>query len=176
MFFRFRVLIYRTFKSARRSKERQVTQMDPFAELYEKYQPDIYRFLLRMLGGDALAAEELTQETFYQAFLSFGRFRGDCTVKTWLCQIAHNVQIGDNTVMAAQCGIAGSTIIGKNCIFGGQVGIAGHIKIADHTTLGAQAGVIGNIRKSGEVLIGSPVIPVRQYMKAYAKFKQAAEE
>ena len=93
-----------------------------------------------------------------------------------LCQIAHNVQIGDNTVMAAQCGIAGSTIIGKNCIFGGQVGIAGHIKIADHTTLGAQAGVIGNIRKSGEVLIGSPVIPVRQYMKAYAKFKQAAEE
>ena len=93
-----------------------------------------------------------------------------------LCQIAHNVQIGDNTVMAAQCGIAGSTVIGKNCIFGGQVGIAGHLKIADHTTLGAQAGVIGNIRKSGEVLIGSPVIPVRQYMKAYALFKQAAEE
>ncbi len=93
-----------------------------------------------------------------------------------LCQIAHNVQIGENTVMAAQCGIAGSTVIGKNCIFGGQVGIAGHLKIADHTTLGAQAGVIGNIRKSGEVLIGSPVIPVRQYMKAYALFKQAAEE
>ena len=65
--------------------------MDSFAELYEKYQPDIYRFLLRMLGGDPLAAEELTQETFYQAFLSFGRFRGDCTVKTWLCQIAKNV-------------------------------------------------------------------------------------
>ena len=65
--------------------------MDPFAELYEKYQPDIYRFLLRMCGGDTLAAEELTQESFYQAFLSFGRFRGECTVKTWLCQIAKNV-------------------------------------------------------------------------------------
>ena len=93
-----------------------------------------------------------------------------------LCMIAHNVQIGDNTVMAAQCGIAGSATIGKNCIFGGQVGIAGHINIADHTTLGAQAGVIGNIRKSGEVLVGSPVIPVRTYMKAYARFKQAGEE
>ncbi len=93
-----------------------------------------------------------------------------------LCMIAHNVQIGDNTVMAAQCGIAGSAVIGKNCIFGGQVGIAGHIRIADHTTLGAQAGVIGNIRKSGEVLVGSPVIPVRTYMKAYARFKQAGEE
>ncbi len=65
--------------------------MDSFAALYTQYQPDIYRFLLRMTGGDAAAAEELTQETFYQAFLSFGRFRGECTVKTWLCQIAKNV-------------------------------------------------------------------------------------
>ncbi|MCR4645192.1 MAG: sigma-70 family RNA polymerase sigma factor [Oscillospiraceae bacterium] len=65
--------------------------MDPFAELYETYQPDIYRFLLCLSGGDALAAEELTQECFYQAFLSFGRFRGECTVRTWLCQIAKNV-------------------------------------------------------------------------------------
>ena len=56
--------------------------MDPFAELYEKYQPDIYRFLLCLTGGDALAAEELTQECFCQAFLSFGRFRGECIVKT----------------------------------------------------------------------------------------------
>ena len=64
---------------------------DPFAKLYETYQPDIYRFLLRISGGEPLIAEELTQETFYQAFLSFGRFRGECTVKTWLCQIAKNV-------------------------------------------------------------------------------------
>ena len=93
-----------------------------------------------------------------------------------LCQIAHNVQIGDNTVMAAQCGIAGSAIIGKNCIFGGQVGIAGHIRIADHTTIGAQGGVIGSIRKEGEVLLGSPVIPVKQYLRAYAHFKASGAE
>lgn len=93
-----------------------------------------------------------------------------------LCQIAHNVEIGDNTVMAAQCGIAGSTKIGKNCIIAGQVGIAGHLKIADNTTLGAQAGVIGNIRKSGQAMLGSPAIPIRTYMKSYARFKQAGEE
>ncbi len=93
-----------------------------------------------------------------------------------LCQIAHNVVIGDHTVMAAQTGIAGSTVVGKYCIFAGQVGIAGHLKIADHTTICAQGGVIGNIRKDGQVLVGSPVIPVKQYMKAYALFKQAAEE
>ena len=93
-----------------------------------------------------------------------------------LCQIAHNVEIGDNTVMAAQCGIAGSTKIGKNCVLAGQVGVAGHLKIADHTTLAAQTGVIGNVRKEGQVLFGSPALPIRTFLKSYAKFKQAGEE
>ncbi len=93
-----------------------------------------------------------------------------------LCMVAHNVVIGDHTVMAAQTGIAGSTVVGKYCIFGGQVGIAGHVKIADHTTICAQGGVIGHIRKEGQVLVGSPVIDAKQYMKAYAIFKRAAEE
>ena len=93
-----------------------------------------------------------------------------------LCHIAHNVIVGDNTVMAAQCGVAGSTEIGKNCIFGGQVGIAGHLKIADHTTMGAQAGLIGNIRKEGEVLLGSPAFSLKQFMRAYAKFKNSGAE
>lgn len=93
-----------------------------------------------------------------------------------LCQIAHNVVIGDNTVMAAQCGIAGSTKIGKHCILAGQVGIAGHLEIADNTTIGAQGGVIGSIKEPGQVLLGSPVIPVRNYMRSYAKFKKAGTE
>ncbi len=93
-----------------------------------------------------------------------------------LCMIAHNVVIGDHTVMAAQTGIAGSTEIGKYCIFAGQVGIAGHAKIADHTTILAQGGVMGNIRKPGQTLLGSPVIEAKQYVKAYALFKRAAEE
>ena len=93
-----------------------------------------------------------------------------------LCHIAHNVIVGDNTVMAAMCGVAGSTEIGKNCVFGGQVGIAGHLKIADHTTIGAQAGLIGNIKKEKEVLLGSPAFPIKQYMRAYAKFKMSGAE
>ena len=93
-----------------------------------------------------------------------------------LCQIAHNVEIGDNTVMAAQCGIAGSTKIGKNCVLAGQVGVAGHLKIADNTTLAAQTGVIGNVRKEGQVLFGSPALPIRTCWQSYAKFKQAGEE
>lgn len=93
-----------------------------------------------------------------------------------LCQIAHNVQVGDHTVMAAQCGIAGSTKIGKYCILAGQVGIAGHLTIADHTTIGAQCGVIGNIRKEGQVLLGSPSMPLKDYLRSYAVFKQQGRQ
>lgn len=93
-----------------------------------------------------------------------------------LCQIAHNVQIGENTVMAAQVGIAGSTKIGKNCIIAGQVGIVGHLKIADGTTIAAKSGVIGNVKKSGETIFGTPAIPIKNYMRSYAIFKQNGKE
>lgn len=92
-----------------------------------------------------------------------------------LCQIAHNVVIGDNTVMAAQVGIAGSAKIGKNCIIAGQVGIAGHLTVADNTTLGAQSGVLGNIRKEGTVLLGSPAIDAKKYLRSYAVFKTLSD-
>ena len=65
--------------------------MDDFEEIYRRYQPEVFRFLLQMTGADAHTAEELTQETFYQAFLSFGRFRGECGLRTWLFQIAKHV-------------------------------------------------------------------------------------
>ncbi len=93
-----------------------------------------------------------------------------------LCQIAHNVVLGDNTAMAALCGIAGSAKLGRNCIIGGQSGINGHISLADGTTVGAHSAVIGNVRKSGEILLGFPAIDHKLYMRAYAKFKAAAQE
>ena len=93
-----------------------------------------------------------------------------------LCQIAHNVEIGENTVMAAQTGIAGSTKIGKHCIIGGQVGIAGHLTIADNTTLAAQTGVISSIKTEGQVLFGSPALPHRQFLRAYAVFRKNGKE
>ena len=93
-----------------------------------------------------------------------------------LCQIAHNVVVGKNTAMAALTGIAGSTVIGESCILAGQVGIVGHVKIADKTIVGAKTGVIGNVRKSGEVLFGTPAIPHKTFMRAYAKFKATGEE
>lgn len=35
-------------------------------------------------------AEELTQQTFYKAFLHIERFKGKCSLYTWLCTIGKN--------------------------------------------------------------------------------------
>ena len=50
----------------------------------------VYKFLLSQTHDPDLA-EELTQETFYQAVRSIGRFDGGCKVSVWLCQIAKHL-------------------------------------------------------------------------------------
>ena len=63
---------------------------DVLDTLYKQHGEMIYRFIMRKTGNKELA-EELTQETFYQAFLSYHQFRGDAKLSTWLCQIASHV-------------------------------------------------------------------------------------
>lgn len=89
-----------------------------------------------------------------------------------LIQIGHNVEVGENTVMAAQTGISGSTKVGKNCMFGGQVGLAGHIKIADGTKIGAQGGILGDVKEENTVILGSPAIELKQYLRSSVIFKK----
>jgi UDP-3-O-[3-hydroxymyristoyl] glucosamine N-acyltransferase len=92
-----------------------------------------------------------------------------------LIQIGHNVEVGENTVMAAQTGISGSTKIGKNCMFGGQVGLAGHLKIADGTKIGAQGGILGDVKEENTVILGSPAIELKQYLRSTVVFKKLPE-
>jgi len=64
--------------------------LQPMEEVYGQYARTVYRYLLTLTHDDDLA-EELTQETFYQAIRSSERFDGSCAVPTWLCAIAKNV-------------------------------------------------------------------------------------
>jgi UDP-3-O-[3-hydroxymyristoyl] glucosamine N-acyltransferase len=89
-----------------------------------------------------------------------------------LVQIAHNVELGENTAMAAQVGVAGSTKVGARVQVGGQVGISGHIKIADEVKIAAQSGIPNDIRKEGEVVLGSPAIPIDDFKKSYFGFRK----
>ena len=59
-------------------------------EVYQKNAAMVYRYLCG-LTQDAGLAEELTQETFFQAVKGISKFRGDCKISVWLCQIAKNL-------------------------------------------------------------------------------------
>ncbi|MDY2813262.1 MAG: sigma-70 family RNA polymerase sigma factor [Dorea sp.] len=61
--------------------------MQSMDEIYQKYARTVYKYLLSRTQNEALA-EELTQETFYQAIQSIDRFEGKCKLSTWLCAIA----------------------------------------------------------------------------------------
>ena len=62
---------------------------DDFAELFAQYYSPIYSYILS-LSHDAALSEEVTQETFVKAMSAIGKFRGQCSLRVWLCEIAKN--------------------------------------------------------------------------------------
>ena len=64
--------------------------MDSMEEIYLKHGKMVYGFLF-VRTQDPDLAEELTQETFYQAVKNIGTYKGNCSVSTWLCAIAKNL-------------------------------------------------------------------------------------
>ena len=63
---------------------------EDFDAIFRDYYSRVYGFLLKMCNYSMELAEELAQETFFQAYLSLGSFRGGCQLGTWLIQIAKN--------------------------------------------------------------------------------------
>lgn len=58
-----------------------------FAELYERWQADVYRFTLRM-SGSAAVAEDVTQEVFLALMRDGGQFEGRGSFAAYLFAIA----------------------------------------------------------------------------------------
>ena len=63
--------------------------MTEFEKIYRTYFDDVYRYILK-LSSDKKLAEDITSETFFKAMRSIHGFRGDCSIRVWLCQIAKN--------------------------------------------------------------------------------------
>jgi RNA polymerase sigma-70 factor (ECF subfamily) len=61
--------------------------IDAFAEIVERYQAPIQRYLYR-LTGDYEEAQDLAQDTFVQAYKRILRTNADLSFKAWLYQIA----------------------------------------------------------------------------------------
>lgn len=73
-------------------REKREVRCLQFEDVYKLYYRDVYYFLLS-LSGNPQTAEELTQETFYRALQNIHRFKGNCHLKTWLCQIVKNTYL-----------------------------------------------------------------------------------
>ena len=63
-------------------------------KIYDEEFMTVYKYLI-CLTHNKETAEDLTQETFYKAIINIKKFRGDCKMSTWLCQIAKNLWIDE---------------------------------------------------------------------------------
>lgn len=60
--------------------------MQDLEQVYKENVSAVYKYIF-CLTHDADLSEELTQETFYQATKGISKFRGECKISVWLCQI-----------------------------------------------------------------------------------------
>jgi RNA polymerase sigma-70 factor (ECF subfamily) len=66
---------------------------DAFEGIYRENVGRVYALALRLAGGDAQAAAELTQDVFIRAWRGLGSFRGDSAFSSWLHRLAVNAML-----------------------------------------------------------------------------------
>jgi UDP-3-O-[3-hydroxymyristoyl] glucosamine N-acyltransferase len=91
-----------------------------------------------------------------------------------LVQIGHNVRLGRGCVVVAQVGISGSTRLDDFVVVGGQGGLAGHLHIGKGAQIAAQSGVHRDVG-AGEVVGGSPAVPITEWRRQAAALKRLAK-
>ena len=63
--------------------------MTDFEKLFRENREFIFKYLMKMTRDHSLA-EELTQETFFRAYMNYTSLRNKESAAVWLCQIAKN--------------------------------------------------------------------------------------
>ncbi len=63
--------------------------MTEFEKLFSEKREFIFRYLMK-LSRDYSLAEELTQETFFRAYMNFSSLKDKEKARMWLCSIAKN--------------------------------------------------------------------------------------
>jgi len=70
--------------------ERTHSELDDMESLVRTHRPRLLRFVTFSLSDPDLA-ESITQDCFLKAYNARDRFRGDCSISTWLTSIAVNL-------------------------------------------------------------------------------------
>ena len=63
--------------------------MTDFEKLFNENREFIFKYLMKMTR-DVTLSEELTQETFFRAYMNYASLRNKEKASVWLCQIAKN--------------------------------------------------------------------------------------
>lgn len=64
--------------------------MQNMEEIYEQHSNTVYKYLFCLTHNEDIS-EDLTQETFAIAVKEINKFKGNCKVSVWLCQIAKHL-------------------------------------------------------------------------------------
>ena len=61
--------------------------MQDMNAIYKKYGEIVYKYVFCLTGNED-TTEEIVQETFLVAVKDINKFRGECKISSWLCQIS----------------------------------------------------------------------------------------
>lgn len=92
-----------------------------------------------------------------------------------LVQVAHNIRLGRGCVLVSQTGIAGSCTFGDYVVCGGQTGFADHLNIGSGAQVAAQSGIMRDIAP-GAVVMGSPAVPIKDFMRQVAFLQKNSQK
>jgi RNA polymerase sigma-70 factor (ECF subfamily) len=62
-----------------------------FQDLFDRFFPRLYRFVLARIGNDPETARDIVQQTFCNAIGQLDSYRGEAALYTWFCQICRNL-------------------------------------------------------------------------------------
>lgn len=91
-----------------------------FGVLYDRHTPYLYRFALRLLGGDELAAQDVVHDAWVRAVERLDGFEWRSSLRTWLAGITLNfaravrrddaraLEIGEMNVAASDAALDGA--------------------------------------------------------------------
>lgn len=75
---------------SRDDNQSHITGPGSFENLFERYHDAVYRQIVLMLGRDASAADDVSQETWLRVSRSLHTFEGRSGFYAWACRIAGN--------------------------------------------------------------------------------------
>jgi len=95
---------------------------DAVRSLVDSVGPVVYGFVFARVGGNDPIAQDLLQETLIEALRSAPTFRGDASLRTWVCAIARR-RLARHYEAERRQAVAGSGL----ALLGGIGGLAGTV-------------------------------------------------